>query len=220
MKSKSARGAATRQKILEAAAELVNRKGFNGTSVDDVLAASGTGKSQFYHYFTSKTQLARELVDHHAAVMPLARLADPDAMTGLAELDAALDALVEAHKGGHYPFGCPTSNLATELVSSNEELAGCFREIFESLEAKLAEAVRRLRFRGHVRQDVEPEAVASFVAAALEGALLLAKIRGGSAPLEATAGQLKGYLRGLASKPQTATRTLSAPKPALLTYCP
>ena len=220
MKNKSARGAATRHKILEAAAELINRKGFNATSVDDILAASGTGKSQFYHYFNSKNQLARELTELHSANMPLSRLTAPDALTSLEELEAALEALVESHRGGQYVYGCPTSNLATELVAGSDELADYFRNIFSEIESKLAEAIARLRFRGHLRQDVSPESVASFIAASIEGALLLTKISGKSEPLAATVSQLRSYLRSLAHKPQSTVRHLTAPRPAPLTYCP
>ena len=61
----TAKGRKTREKILLAAADLFHRRGVNGTSVDEVLAKCGAGKSQFYHYFKSKDALLCEVVQHH-----------------------------------------------------------------------------------------------------------------------------------------------------------
>ena len=59
------RGRKTRQTILETAALLFHQQGVNATSVDDILAESSTGKSQFYHYFRSKDHLLRDVIRHH-----------------------------------------------------------------------------------------------------------------------------------------------------------
>ena len=55
------RGAATRARIVGEAASLVHRQGVAGTSLDDVMAATGTSKSQLYHY-ANKDALIREVV--------------------------------------------------------------------------------------------------------------------------------------------------------------
>ena len=56
--------------------------------------------------------------------MPLQRLTE-----GSEPLEARLDALVAAHRAGQYPFGCAIANLATELVSDNEELGTAIRAL-------------------------------------------------------------------------------------------
>jgi TetR/AcrR family transcriptional regulator, transcriptional repressor for nem operon len=58
----TARGAATRARIVAAAASLVYERGFAGTSLDDVMAATGTSKSQLYHYLADKDALIREVI--------------------------------------------------------------------------------------------------------------------------------------------------------------
>lgn len=60
-------GSATRQRILDAAERLVIENGFAATSVDQVIAASGTSKGAFFHHFDSKVALARALVERYAA---------------------------------------------------------------------------------------------------------------------------------------------------------
>lgn len=57
-----ARDEATRARTLQAAAELMFVKGVAATSIDDVRAATGTSKSQVYHYFADKDALVQEVL--------------------------------------------------------------------------------------------------------------------------------------------------------------
>ncbi len=54
------RGAATRKRIVDAAANLTYAHGVDRTSLDDVMAESGVSKSQLYHYFADKDALVRK----------------------------------------------------------------------------------------------------------------------------------------------------------------
>jgi len=59
-------GTATRERILDEAQRLVLERGFSATTVDAVLAASGTSKGAFFHHFPSKDQLGHALVERYA----------------------------------------------------------------------------------------------------------------------------------------------------------
>jgi AcrR family transcriptional regulator len=61
--TKSLKGAATRDQILDAAARLIHIKGYHATSLDDVLRESGVGKGNFYYYFKSKEDLGHAILD-------------------------------------------------------------------------------------------------------------------------------------------------------------
>lgn len=195
MKAKSARGASTRQRIIEAAAKLMYKNGVNGTSVDDVLEASGTGKSQFYHYFASKEALVKELIQFHVAALPAAREERLANLTSLAGIDQWLDQILDDHKGGVYAEGCPIGNLASELSGQNEDLRQNLQSTFAHWEACLTHGLRQMKGKGELRGDVSPEALAMFCVAAIEGGMLLAKTEKSHAPLEATMTQLKSHLR-------------------------
>ncbi len=58
----TARGEATRRKLLRAAESLFGEKGFHGTAVGDITRAAGVGHGTFYLYFASKEDIFRELV--------------------------------------------------------------------------------------------------------------------------------------------------------------
>ncbi len=59
------RGRKTREKILQTAANLFHQRGVAGTSIDEILCACETGKSQFYHYFKSKDELLCQVARFH-----------------------------------------------------------------------------------------------------------------------------------------------------------
>src|SRR2546425_12660707 len=69
-------GKPTRDAIVAAATRLMQIKGYNATSLDDVLTASDVGKGSFYHYFRSKEELGHAILDRVIGSF-LARPADP-----------------------------------------------------------------------------------------------------------------------------------------------
>ena len=65
----SARGAATRLRIIHTAADLFHKQGVVATSPDDIIEASATGKGQFYHYFKNKTDLVHRVLETQLAAI-------------------------------------------------------------------------------------------------------------------------------------------------------
>ena len=65
--ARSAKGAATRDQILDAASRLIYLRGYHCTSLDDVLRESGIGKGNFYYYFRSKEELGFAMTGGKAA---------------------------------------------------------------------------------------------------------------------------------------------------------
>jgi AcrR family transcriptional regulator len=65
VKTRSAKGAETRLRIIRAASDLFHKQGIRLTSPDDVIEASGTGKGQFYHYFENKEGLVHGVLQYH-----------------------------------------------------------------------------------------------------------------------------------------------------------
>lgn len=63
-KPSTARGEATRNRLLEAAEAEIARKGFNRASVSSITRRAGVGQGTFYLYFPSKEDALRELVRH------------------------------------------------------------------------------------------------------------------------------------------------------------
>src|SRR5258707_10729504 len=60
----TAKGRATRGRIVDTAAQLMFERGVGGTSIEDVLLAAGVSASQLYHYFDDKQALVRAVIAH------------------------------------------------------------------------------------------------------------------------------------------------------------
>jgi TetR/AcrR family transcriptional repressor of nem operon len=169
------RGRRTRDAIVDAAAELMYVHGVAGTSVDKVLAASGAGKSQMYHYFKNKDQLVEAVIARYLeqilggqpAIFTLSSWADLETWT--AQL---LD--VQRRLGG--PIPCPLGNLAGEL-GANPKLAPLVDQAYRKWESYLAQGLERLREQGELATDADPARLAQAVMTSVQGGLLLAHIR-------------------------------------------
>ena len=118
----TARGAKTRARIVTAAADLMYIQGVGGTTLDDVLAASGVSKSQLYHHFDGKDALVRAVIDLTGErVLERERNALGHVST-IRGLRRWRDALVQNNALRHGAYGCSLGTLASE-VSDNDDLA-------------------------------------------------------------------------------------------------
>ena len=192
---KTSRGKESRERILGAAADLFHRHGVHGTSIDQVLEASGTGKSQFYHYFQGKDELVRGVLGYQAQRIfeqqapYLERL---DSFDGIASWFADLLAF---HEESRLVGGCPIGTLAAEMADRDGELAREIDAVFDGWRSRLATGLRRMRERGDLREDADPEALAAFVVAVHQGAILLARTSKDIEPLRAALDHALRYLR-------------------------
>jgi AcrR family transcriptional regulator len=91
------RGAAKRERILEAAAELLARHGYGGTTLADIAHAAGTQSGSLYHHFESREQLAREVLLNGAEAAMAHTSAVVDALPANASPRRRLEAAITAH---------------------------------------------------------------------------------------------------------------------------
>jgi TetR/AcrR family transcriptional regulator, transcriptional repressor for nem operon len=170
------RGRASRERIVERAAELFAERGIAATSVDEVLAAAGAGKGQFYHYFRSRDELAAAAVGLRCAQV-LAGLTEAlGSVSSLAGLEQALAGFIAGFEQSGMP-GCPIGTLAAEVAGRNEDARVQAAAGFDAWERLLAEALERMRRREELRAGADPAALATGLLAAIEGGMVLSQAR-------------------------------------------
>ena len=173
---RTGRGRASRERIVERAAELIAELGVAGTSLDDVLAAAGAGKSQLYHYFSGRDELVEAAVACRCEQV-LGELTQ--ALGGIgtwAELERTLAGFVAGFEQQGLP-GCPIGSLASEVAERNEGARLRAAAAFDAWEGLLADALGRMRERGELRADASPATLATALLASIEGGLLLSQTR-------------------------------------------
>jgi len=191
------RHSATREHIVAAALRLVRLRGYHRTALGDVLRESGAAKGNFYHHFRSKEELGYAVIDRLARDMT-ERVLDPifsdPARPPLAQVEAFLDAIVAAQRARSCVGGCPVGNLAVELADEHEGFRARLTAILEQWRTRLAEALRRARSEGALAPEADPDRVARFLLAALEGAILLGKVHRDAGVLEGCIAELRAHL--------------------------
>jgi TetR/AcrR family transcriptional regulator, transcriptional repressor for nem operon len=171
----TARGAKTRARIVAAAAELMYFKGVGATTIDDVLAASGSSKSQLYHHFDSKEALVRAVVDHVGQNILDRERESLGSVSTLRGLRRWRDALVQSNSLRHGAYGCALGALASD-VSDHDDLARkALSQLFSEWQGLLADVLRRLQDDGVLRPEVSVDQLATGLMGALRGGYMLAQ---------------------------------------------
>ena len=178
------RGAATRARIVAAAAELMYVKGVHATTLDDVRAASNTSKSQLYNHFPDKVELVRAVVAARAAQVLDRERGNLQRLKSFRGLVRWRDALVQRNALQHGAHGCALGAMASELADQDDLARAMLAESFAAWEELLATGLQRMRTNGALRPDADPEKLATGLMAALQGGYLLAETAHDSRPME------------------------------------
>lgn len=195
--TKSAKGAATRDQILDAASRLIYLRGYHCTSLDDVLRESGVGKGNFYYYFRSKEELGFAIIDrlvHGFAERTLEPAFADAAADPVAQIHDFLDRILDNQRQRNCVGGCPMGNLASELSDVHEGFRKRLAGIFLCWRVRLTGALERGQVTGRLRLDFDPVGLAQFIVAALEGAILLTKVTKDISVMEQCVEHLKHHL--------------------------
>ena len=194
---RTGRGRASRERIVERAAELFAEHGVAATSLDEVLAAAGAGKSQLYHYFRGRDELVEAAVGLRCAQVLAGLTQALGAVASLAELEQALAGFADGYEQMGLP-GCPIGSLAAEVAERNEDARRRTAAAFDAWEQLLADALERMRDRGELRADAPPAVLATALLASIEGGMVLSQARKDPASLriavDAGLAQVRSYL--------------------------
>ena len=167
----------TRQRILEAAFMEIYRNGFQGMRLDEVLAATSLTKGALYHHFPNKQTLGYAVVDEVIQqtmeamwIQPLRGAEDP--FQGLIDV---IEQLPDNKPPEMIQYGCPLNNLAQEMSPLDEGFRQRLDRLFEAWHGATQEALEKAQQKGQIGADCDCEEIATFVMAALEGCIGLAK---------------------------------------------
>ena len=197
--TRSRDGRATREAVIRAASKLMRLHGYNGTSLDDVLRDSGVGKGNFYYYFRSKEELGHAILDELIRDF-IERTLDPcfadPAGDPIAQVRCFFERVLASLRERNCVGGCPLGTLASELSDVHEGFRTRLAGIFSAWRERLTRALETAKARGRVTADCAPGAVADFLVASLEGAILIAKVTKDIGVLEQCVHELNRYLAG------------------------
>jgi len=177
------KGEQTKREIVRRAAPLFNQKGYEGTTLSDLMKATGLKKGGIYRHFSSKEELAGEAFDYSWSQAIHGRRAGLDEVPDcLDRLKKMIDNFVEKREG-LVPGGCPLMNTAVESDDGNAHLRARAKKALQSWTARLTKITAEGIACHEINPRTKPLDLAQLIISSLEGALLLSRLQNSDAPL-------------------------------------
>lgn len=200
----TARGSETKARIVDVAITLVRERGVAGTSLDAVMTATGTSKSQLYHYFADKDALISEVIKSELGRVigrqePLLR-----EVTSWEGLQRWCDHLVTMTRATQGVGGCPLGSFASEIADRSESARHELARSFAEWQSYLSKGFAVMRDNGELAAEADPEDLALTMMSALQGGLLMAQVTRSARPLELALNMGLGHVAGYRVAPMQA----------------
>jgi TetR/AcrR family transcriptional repressor of nem operon len=176
----------TKQKLIETGAQIIRRKGYNHTGIQEVLKAAKVPKGSFYFYFNNKEDFGFHVIDfldnmYLGMINPIVNKKD---LSPLMRIEKIFDLFIELFKELDYTCGCPIGNLSqemgdlsqafgTKLTASVELITGVYRDLLD--EAKQI---------NEIPSTVDSQEMAEFIVSSWHGSLIRMKIIKSIEPLK------------------------------------
>ena len=190
---------ATKAHIIAQAAQLFNQKGYAGSSIGDLMQATGLKKGGIYNHFKSKDEIAIQAFDYAASlVQQRVWAAVKQEKNAIFRLKALM--LVHLDYINNPPLigGCPIMNTAIESDDAYPILRDRAAVAMDAWRNLIIRIVQKGIKKQEIKPDVDAEIVASFLISAIEGAIMMSKLYQDAIHLERVIGSLNNYLETLA----------------------
>jgi AcrR family transcriptional regulator len=189
----TAKGRATRQRIIDGAAAYLLSDEPGEVTLDDIRAVTKTSKGQLFHYFPGgKEELLLTVAKFEASRV----LADQQPHLGALDSWAAWDAWLLAVIGRYRAQGthCPLSSLMNQ-VGSVPGAAEVVTTLLETWQGHLRRGIIAMQERGLIGGSVDPERTSAAFITGIQGGVSVLRSTGSTAHLEATLSLLMEYLQ-------------------------
>jgi AcrR family transcriptional regulator len=162
----------TRDRILTATADLLRRKGYNGTGLKEIVKASEAPFGSIYHHFPGgKEELGAEAIRLAGRTYnALIQLFFENATDAAAATQAFFDGAAEVLRVTDYEDACPIATVALEVASVSEPMRVASGDVFESWVADVCRDFEALGMPADRTRDVAVQLLML-----IEGAFLLCR---------------------------------------------
>lgn len=190
---------ATRRALLQKAFELIYVRGYQATSIDDILATTQVTKGAFYYHFKNKDEMGLAII--HEILKPILSSSFIEPLeNGQDPLDAIYDlmhGLLMENEFLKAEYGCPASNFTQEMSPWNIDFNRALNELIQQWTEAMTSALERGKNSGAVCKNVNPRQVTHFVMAGYWGIRNLGKLENSKSVYLSYLEQLKNYLNSL-----------------------
>ncbi|MEV5706426.1 TetR/AcrR family transcriptional regulator [Actinoallomurus sp. NPDC052274] len=208
----TAKGAATRRRIVEGAAAEIRENGIAALTLDDIRARTSTSKSQIFHYFPGgKEELLLAVAAREADRVIEDQQPHLGDLTTWQAWQDWRDAVVRRYE--QQGVNCPLGVLMTELGRSTPAAQALTARLIEQWQAALRAGIAGMQETGEVDRRLDPDRTAAALLAAVQGGVTILMSTGRTTHLEAALDTSLALLRQSASAPFADPRVRPAATP-------
>ncbi len=189
----------TRLNILQKAFELIYSKGYQTTSIDDIIATTKVTKGAFYYHFKNKDDMGvaiiREILKPALTtsfIQPFESEEDP-----LEVIYQMMYQLLMSNEFMKVEHGCPFANFTSEMTPWNESFSKVLEELTGQWASLMTAAIEKGKKKGVVRKDIKAKQVTLFIMSGYWGIRNFGKLENSKAPYLSFLKELKYYLKSL-----------------------
>jgi AcrR family transcriptional regulator len=179
------KGAATRERIVTAAADLMQERGVARTTIEDIQAAAGVSSSQLYHYFADKGSLVAAVIELQGRRVLDVQHLGLDRLTCLDDVWRWRDLVVGIRTAQNCVGGCPLGSLAADLSETDALARAQLARWFAEWERILRDGLASMAAAGQFTPGTDTDRLALALLAATQGGLLLSQVNRETAALSA-----------------------------------
>jgi len=191
----------TRERILQQMFLDIRKNGFQGLRADKVIAEMNITKGALYHYFANKQSIGTAVIDEIIRPNYLRFYQELDRWEGhpIDKLQEHLHFLSNKATDIDIALGCPLNNLVQEMSPIDEGFRLRMKSIIDHICGSITSALKRGQEAGHVISKVNPEQIAQFFFASIEGAYAISKVHNDATIFKSNMELLSQFLDSLRS---------------------
>jgi TetR/AcrR family transcriptional regulator, transcriptional repressor for nem operon len=185
----------TKENIIKQAAELFNLKGYAGSSIADIMSATGLKKGGIYNHFQSKDEIAVAAFDYaYSCSSKRVWQSVRQKKNAIERLQTLVSAYLDYVDDPPIPGGCPIMNTAIESDDTHPILRDRVQQVVNEWRSLICRIIEKGIKKGEINTNVEPDVIATIIIATVEGAIMMSKLYGDSIHLERAVDYLNSYL--------------------------
>ena len=192
------KAAATRNHILENAFKLIYLKGYQATSIDEIIASTAVTKGAFFYHFKNKEEMGLAMINEVMYPGMVPYMIDVLGRTDdlIQDIYNMIKTLLLYNPFFKVEYGCPAVNLIDEMAPLNESFRKALMNIMVEWQAAIEKSLKTAQANGQLNPAFEPKQIALYITANYSGVRNIGKVFGRPSYVEFLK-QFKIYLQTL-----------------------
>lgn len=193
------KASATRLTILEKAFEIIYTKGYQKTSIDEIIATTQVTKGAFFYHFKTKDEMGLAIINEILKPTMEESFIKPieDSKNPIEDIYKMMDDLLFNNPFLKLEYGCPIGNLTQEMTPWNDEFSKALSSLTKKWQETLENFIEKGKENGIIRKDVNARQVSYFIMSGYWGIRNFGKVYNSDECYHIYLKEFKAYLNSL-----------------------